>query len=144
METLIINKRHELPVTKRLAWDIVTLLLWIGWIYLWKPLLIVVYRILTLKAEPDEIADVIVREIGVIPFEHAIFMLIATPVVLFVLSRLNRHQAPTQHLVYESGDYAKYFDLNDKELRECTNTQMVTVYHDEHGRIIRLESRITN
>lgn len=142
MDTLIINKRHDLPITKRLIWDGITVLLWVGWIYLWKPLLEVFYRIITLEAHPDEIADVIIREIGVIPFENAVFMLVTTPVVLFILSRLNRHQAPSEHLLYECGDYAEYFDLDVEELRSCVNDRLVTVYHDEHGRIVRLENTI--
>lgn len=142
METLIINKRHELPLRKRLVWDSMTALLWIGWIYLWKPLLVVFYGIITLKAEPDDIADVIVSEIGVIPFENAITMLIATPLVLFVLSRLNRHKAPSEHLIYEPEDYAEYFNLDDSQLEECVNSQLITVYHDDQGHITRLENQI--
>lgn len=142
METLIINKRRELPVTKRLLWDGMTLLLWGGWIYLWKPLLVVFYEIVTLKVEPEKISDVLIRNIGVIPFETAIFMLLATPAVLFVLSRLNRHKAQSEHLVYEPEDYAEYFDLDPAKLHACVQSSLVTVHHDAHGDIIRIEQRI--
>jgi len=95
METLIINKRRELPRTKRILWDGVTILLWLGFIYLWKPVLIIFYGIITLKVPAEEISGWIFENISSVTFEHAVYMLVATPVVLFVLSRLTRHQAPS-------------------------------------------------
>lgn len=143
METLIINKRRELPRTKRLIWDGATILLWIGFIYLWKPLLHVFYRIITLEVPANEISDWIFENIHSVTFENAVYTLIATPVVLFVLSRLSRHQAPSEHLIYTSSDYADYFHINDTELQHSGNSQFVTVYHDDQGHIIRLDNRIT-
>lgn len=142
METLIINKRHELPRTKRLFWDIITILLWVGFIYLWKPVLHVFYRIITSKVPPEEISDWIYDNIHSVTFENAIYTLIATPIVLFVLSRLNRHQAPSEHLIYHSNDYANYFQVEETQLQQCGNSQLVTVYHDDHGHIIRLGNQI--
>lgn len=139
MDTLIINKRHELPFRKKFLWDIVTVLLWIGWIYLWKPIILVIYKIVTLKAEPHELWNVILSEVSVIPFHHAMMMLVFTPIILFILSRLNRHQAPTVHLVYDTDDYARYFDLNEEELAEGIANQLVTVFHDDHGKITKIE-----
>ncbi|MDD2369394.1 MAG: poly-beta-1,6-N-acetyl-D-glucosamine biosynthesis protein PgaD [Sulfuricurvum sp.] len=144
MEKLIINKRHELPKTKRIVWDLITVLLWIGFIYLWKPVFHVFYRIITLGAPAEELSDWIFGEIHSVTFEHALYMLIGTPIVLFILSRLNRHQAPSEHLLYESSDYSNYFHVNDAELQQCVNSQLITVFHNEHGHIIRLENQITN
>ncbi|MFA5216786.1 poly-beta-1,6-N-acetyl-D-glucosamine biosynthesis protein PgaD [Sulfuricurvum sp.] len=143
METLIINKRRELPRTKRLAWDIITILLWVGFIYLWKPLLHVFYRIITLEVPANEISDWIFENIHSVTFENAIYTLIATPVVLFLLSRLHRHQAPSEHLIYHSKNYSDYFHLHDVQLQECENSQFITVYHDDHGHIISLDNHIT-
>lgn len=144
METLIINKRHELPLRKKILWDLVTVALWIGWIYLWEPLLVVIYNIVMLDAEPDQLWSVILNDISVIPVEHALEMLITTPLVLFLLSRINRHRAPTEHLIYDANDYADYFKIDNDELKRCVNNQLVTVYHDELGHIIRLEETITS
>ncbi|HQS66952.1 MAG TPA: poly-beta-1,6-N-acetyl-D-glucosamine biosynthesis protein PgaD [Sulfuricurvum sp.] len=143
METLIINKRRELPKAKRIFWDGITVLLWLGFLYLWKPVFLIFYKIITLGAPADEIADWIFGEIHSVTFEHAIIVLITTPIVLFILSRLNRHQAPSEHLLYDAKDYADYFDLDDTNLQQCTNSQLVTVYHDTHGHIIRLNDQIT-
>ncbi|HZF69726.1 poly-beta-1,6-N-acetyl-D-glucosamine biosynthesis protein PgaD [Sulfuricurvum sp.] len=144
METLIINKRRELPKTKRIIWDIITVLLWIGFIYLWKPVFHVFYRIITLGAPADELSDWIFGEIHSVTVWHALYMLIGTPIVLFILSRLNRHQAPSEHLIYHSDDYAGYFNVNSEELQQCTNNQLVTVFHDDHGHIIRLDNHIAS
>jgi biofilm PGA synthesis protein PgaD len=143
METLIINKRRELPKAKRLIWDIITFLLWIGFIYLWKPLLIIFYGILTSKVPPEEISGWIYDNIHSVTFEHALFMLITTPVVLFILSRLNRHQAPSVHLIYSSHDYSDYFKVDDTHLQACVESQLVTVHHDHLGHILRLDDHIS-
>lgn len=142
METLIINKRHELPLKNRLIWDTITVFLWLGWLYLWKPFFIVIYQILILDAEPEEISDVIYDTIKSIPFDHALFMLIATPVVLFILSRIHRHNAPSTHLVFETEDYAKHFKIDLDTLSRCNSSQLITIYHDEHGQITQLENSI--
>jgi len=142
METLIINKRHELPRAKRIIWDIITALLWLGFIYLWKPVFQIFYRILTLDAPAEEFADWIYGEISSVTFDHALYMLIGTPIVLFILSRLNRHQAPSEHLIYHSNDYSNYFNIEPAQLQQCVDSQLVTVYFDDHGHIIRLNDEI--
>lgn len=142
METLIINKRRELPKTKRILWDGATVLLWLGFLYLWKPVFLIFYRIITLNAPAEEIADWIFGEIHSVTFEHAVIVLITTPVILFILSRLNRHQAPSEHLIYHSNDYSSYFNVDDTQLQECVNSQLVTVYFDDHGHIINLDDKI--
>jgi biofilm PGA synthesis protein PgaD len=143
METLIINKRRELPKAKRILWDIVTVALWLGFIYLWKPLLIVFYKIVTLEVPAEEISNWIYENVSSVTFEHAAYLLITTPIILFILSRLSRHKAPSEHIIYEAKDYAKYFNLDNTSLQECADAQLITVYFDEHGHIIRLSNQIT-
>lgn len=141
-ETLIINRRHEMPKRKRVIWDVLTIGLWLGFIYLWKPVLIVFYGIMTLEETPDQISDWIYENISSVTFEHAVTMLVATPIILFVLSRLNRHRAPSEHLIYEPSDYADYFNIEISELQQCSDSQYVSVYHDANGHIIHLNGEI--
>lgn len=131
-----------MPKAKRILWDGITVLLWLGFLYLWKPVFHVFYRIITLNAPAEEIADWIFGEIHSVTFGHALYMLIGTPIVLFILSRLNRHQAPSEHLIYHSNDYSDYFNLDNAQLQQCANTQLVTVYFNNHGQIIRLDNKI--
>jgi biofilm PGA synthesis protein PgaD len=140
MNTLIINKRQELPKVRRIIWDLVTVLLWLGFIYLWKPVLIIFYKIITAKVPAEEIADWIFDNISSVTFEHAVVVLVATPVILFILSRLSRHQAPSEHLLYRSEDYSNYFRIENEQLVECTKSQLVTVYFDQHGHITELDN----
>jgi len=142
METLIINKRHEMPRRKRWLWDALTIGLWLGFIYLWKPVLIIGYKILTLKVPPEEVSYWIFENISSVTFEHAISALIGTPIVLFILSRLNRHRAPSEHLLYEPNDYADYFHVDMTQLQTCVESQLVSVYHNEQGHITRLHDDI--
>lgn len=95
-----------------------------------------------LDAPVEELSEVIFDQINAVPFEHAVFMLIATPVVLFILSRLNRHRAPSVHLIYEPNEYADYFKIDRTQLATCMNAQCITVYHDDHGHIISLDDKI--
>lgn len=141
-ESLIINKRHELPKSKRIIWDIATILLWAGFIYLWRPVFHVFYRIITLDAPADELADWIFGEIHSVTFVNALKMLIITPIVLFILSRLNRHHAPSEHLIFHFDDYANHFKVDKSRLQQCTDSQFVTVYFDDHGQIISLDDKI--
>ena len=143
MEKMIINKRRELPKTKRISWDIITVLLWLGFFYLWEPVFHVFYRIITLGAPVEELSDWIFGEIYSVTFGHALSMLIATPIVLFTLSRLGRHHAPSEHLIYHSSDYSNHFNVDNTQLQQCVESQLVTVYFDDHGHIIRLENKIT-
>ncbi len=140
--TLIINKRHEMPFSKKIGWDVVTVLLWAGWIYLWKPLIIVFYNIMTLDADVDEISHVIFDEISAVTVEHAIIMLVATPSILFILSWLNRHVAPSEHIIYKFDEYAKYFQVDSAKLRESIDSQLITIHHDDNGHIATIENKI--
>jgi poly-beta-1,6-N-acetyl-D-glucosamine biosynthesis protein PgaD len=144
MKTLIINKRKELPFVKRFIWDMVTILLWVGFVYLWKPLLVVFYKIITLKVYNEDISTMIWNTVESVKFEHAAFMLIATPMILFVLSRLHRHKDSSRHIVYKIGDYANYFNLSDEQLHQSINSQFITVYHNKNGKIINLDNQIKN
>ncbi|MGZ5208917.1 MAG: PgaD family protein, partial [Sulfuricurvum sp.] len=39
-------------------------------------------------------------------------------------------------------DYSNYFNVDDAQLQECVNSQLVTVYFDDHGHILRLNNKI--
>ena len=140
--TLIINKRWELPRSKRWFWDGVTILLWAGFIYLWGPVFHIFYRIITAKAPAEEISDWIYDNINSVTFGHGVEMLVITPVVLFILSWLKRHKGPSEHIIYTHEDYARYFKLEASQLKTCLDSQSVTVYHDDYGKITAIDNQI--
>ncbi len=140
--TLIINKRHEMPRSKVWLWDGITILLWVGFIYLWRPVFHIFYRIITAEVPAEEFSDWIYDNIHSVTIEHGFEMLVFTPIVLFLLSWLNRHKGPSEHVIYTDDDYARYFKLEVSQLRTCFDSQLVTVYHDDHGQITTIDNRI--
>jgi poly-beta-1,6-N-acetyl-D-glucosamine biosynthesis protein PgaD len=140
--TLIINKRHEMPRNQRWFWDGITILLWVGFIYLWHPIFEIFYQIMTSGVPEEEFSDWIYENIHSVTFVHGIETLILTPMVLFTLSWLNRHKGPSEHVIYTEEDYARYFNLEISQLKTCFASQLVTVYFDEQGQIISIENRI--
>lgn len=140
--TLIINKRHEMPRSKILLWDGITILLWAGFIYLWKPVFQIFYLIITSKVPAEEISDWIYDNIHSVTFVHGAMMLVFTPIVLFILSWLKRHKGPSEHIIYAVEDYAEYFNIELTQLKTCFDSQLVTVYHNDHGHITSIDNHI--
>jgi biofilm PGA synthesis protein PgaD len=140
--TLIINKRHEMPRSKVWLWDGITILLWAGFIYLWLPVFHIFYRIITAEVPAEEISDWIYDNIQSVTFEHGVEVLVGTPIVLFILSWLNRHNGPSEHIIYTDDDYARYFNLEVSQLKTCIDSQLVTVYYDDQGQITAINNQI--
>jgi len=142
MDKLIINKRHKMPRSKVWLWDGITILLWVGFIYLWLPVFHIFYRIITAEVPAEKISDWIYDNIHSVTFEHGVEMLVVTPIVLFILSWLKRHKGPSEHIIYTDDDYARYFKLEVSQLKTCFDSQLVTVYHDAHGQITAIDNQI--
>ena len=140
--TLIINKRREMPRSKVWFWDGITILLWVGFIYLWRPVFEIFYDIITAEVPAEEISNWIYDNIHSVTFEHGVEMLVITPIVLFILSWLRRHKGPSEHIIYAHDDYASYFKLEASQLKTCFDSQLVTVYHDVHGQITAIDNQI--
>ncbi len=140
--TLIINKRHEMPRRKIWLWNVVTLMLWAVFIYLWQPVFHIFLRISSADVPAEEIADWIYDNIHSVTFAHGLEMLILTPVLLFILSWLRRHKGPSEHLIYTDEDYARYFKMDADQLKIHLDSQLVTIYHDERGQITGIENKI--
>ncbi len=141
--TLIINKRREMPRSRILLWDGITILLWVGFVYLWRPVFHIFYRIVTANVPAEEMADWIYDNINSVTFLHGAEMLVLTPIVLFFLSWIRRHKGPSEHVIYTNEDYAGYFKLDAGQIETCINSQLVTVYHDDHGQITAVVNKIT-
>ena len=140
--TLIINKRKELPRSKIWFWDGITVLLWIGFFYLWRPVFHIFYRIITAEVPPEQISNWIYDNIHSVTFVHGGEMLVFTPIVLFILSWLKRHKGPSEHIIYTIDDYARHFKLEVSQLKSSFDSQVVTVYYDDHGQITAIDNQI--
>jgi biofilm PGA synthesis protein PgaD len=141
-DTLIINKRHEMPRSKRWFWDGITILLWVGFIYLWHPVFEIFYLIFTAGVPEEIISDWIYENVRSVTFVHGVETLVLTSMVLFTLSWLNRHKRPSEHVIYSQDDYARYFNLEISQLKTCFTSQLVTVYFNDQGQITLIENQI--
>jgi poly-beta-1,6-N-acetyl-D-glucosamine biosynthesis protein PgaD len=45
---------------------------------------------------------------------------------------------PTEHLLFSREDYYGYFGIEEEQMKQCEGKQVVTVHHDEHGKIVKL------
>lgn len=131
-----------MPRSKVWLWDGITILLWAGFIYLWLPVFHIFNRIITAEVPAEEISDWIYDNIQSVTFEHGVEMLVGTPIVLFFLSWLNRHNGPSEHVIYTDDDYARYFNLEVSQLKTCFDSQLVTVYYDDQGQITAINNQI--
>ena len=136
--SLIINDRHALPLSKKLPWDIATIILWSGWLYLWKPILVIIYNVFMSNLTAEKTSISISKHIDIQSLEHNAFLLIATLTVLYILSRTHQNVPSKDSVTYEPKDYTNYFHLKTTSLQQCKNSQFIDVYHDNEGHIINL------
>lgn len=140
---LIINARHHLTWYIRLSSDTVTAMMWVGWLYLWRPLAhaIVVLKTVGCTSFKDGAAKVFSCTSGAINFQHAVVALLSTAALLVLWSLLPSRKVKTAHRVNSLGDYARHFDLHEKDIMSGRDQQINVVHHDDHGRIIGIEAR---
>lgn len=131
-----------MPRSKRWFWDGITLLLWIGFIYLWHPIFEIFHLIFTAGVGEEIISDWIYENVRSVTFRHGVETLILTPIMLFTLSWLNRHKGPSEHVIYTQDDYARYFNVETSRLKTCLASQSVTVYFDDQGHIVAIDNQI--
>ena len=139
MDTLIINRRHELPLKKRLLSDMVTTLLWACWIYLWWPFFEVLWRIVSIRSSAEDIADDIFDQIHAVTVEHALMMLLGTSAILILIAKLPKYSPQSLHTVYQPEEYAQFFDINSDELVQGLQSQVCTLHHNQVGKIISIQ-----
>ncbi|ETD72633.1 hypothetical protein V757_03040 [Pelistega indica] len=136
---LIINQRKSLPYKKRLYSDILTILLWCFWLYLWKPFFLILWKIFKVDQDEDKLINSILNQVDSLTFTHALEMLIGTSLLLIIINKISRRQRDYHKTVYKLEDYANYFDLKTDNLNNAQHAQTITIYHDDSGKIINLE-----
>ena len=142
MDTLIINRRRELPLKVRLLSDVATIFLWGFWIYLWRPFFHVLWRIVRIDAPAEEIAEEVFDQIHAVTFTHALMMLLGTSAILIAIAKLPKYSKRSQHLVYEPQEYARFFGIQPEELKAGLQSQVCTIYHNAEGHITKIETGV--
>lgn len=135
-ESLIIDVRQSLPWHKRYFSNTSTVALWVCWLLLWQPIMNAVGL---LDTQSDGLVDRIMHAFyGVL--EHGCIALAISAVMLWLWSRYVPAKAITQYPEKSVQDYAAAFHLSEQEIQTARQHKNVTVFHDEKGRITKIQS----
>ena len=135
---LIINLRHQLPWYRRYLSNTTTALLWMGWIGLWKPLLVVAMGFIAIH-RPHLFEQVL----GAISIQHYLVILFACAISLWMWATYIPAKR-VQHLNrYNSQDYANFYQLDRGVLTQAQDAKNLTVFHNQTGKIVDLRANVT-
>ena len=140
-ERMIINARHDLDWRRRLLSDVLTALLWIGWILLWLPVFHKLRVVLALHMYFAPAAIEVLDTLTPISLTHSLIALIGTSGLLMLWTLLPTRSLTHAHAAQTAQDYAAYFDLDEGEILAGQQSQVCVVHHDDHGNITRIEPR---
>ena len=135
----IINARHELGRGRRLASDIATLLLWIGWILLWIPALNTLRDAHRLNVDWGLAAQEAVDTITPISLSHSALLVLGTCALLLLWSLIpNRKPAVPQTETLE--EESLRLQVPREELQDGRDSRICVVHHDDDGAIRSIET----
>jgi poly-beta-1,6-N-acetyl-D-glucosamine biosynthesis protein PgaD len=139
-DTPIINARHQLRWHRRLASDASTALLWGGWLWMCRPALVAVTRMLGLGLKHP--AGKLLALGGPVSLEGTVLALVGTAGLLLLWNRLSSQPALRPQLTLLP-DYAGHFGVDTQTIVAGRNSPICVVHHDDQGRITRIEARRT-
>lgn len=132
--SLIIDLRRQLPWHKRYVSHTTTAMLWAGWIFLWRPLMIVAGFIGVQNPYLfNHFIEVFTRAL-----ENGFTALVACAISLWLWSNFAsaKKVKPLQQNSVE--DYAHYFALNPEDLTQSRQQKIMTVHHNVEGKITNI------
>lgn len=139
-EKMIINARRELGWRRRILSDTATVILWVGWIFLWLPAFKKLHAIIVLKLSLEPAAIEVLEAVDPVSIWHSLVALVGTCTLLLLWTLLPRRQVRRSHSVATLADYSHYFQLDAAGIAAGYDSQVSTVHHDDTGAIIRVES----
>jgi len=140
-EKMIINARGELSWRRRLLSDVVTALMWVGWILLWLPVLRKLRQVVALHLSFAPAAIQVLDTLTPISLVRSLVALLGTSALLLLWTLLPVRKLTHAHGVQTMDDYAEYFDLEEKDIVAGRDSGICVVSHDEYGNIVGIESR---
>lgn len=140
-QRLIINARSDLSWRRRLFSDVVTALMWGGWILLWLPVFRKLLQVIELHMSFTPAAIQVLDTLTPIPLGHALIGLLGTSALLMLWTLLPSRKLTHAHGVQALEDYAEYFDLDEGAILAGQDSRICVVHHDEHGNIVGIEPR---
>lgn len=137
---LIINARHHLSWYVRLCSDAGTAVMWIGWLYLWRPLMQMFIWLNSWGASFRIGVTKVLSNTPTLTLEGSVIALLGTSSTLLLWSLLPSKQVKTAHQVSSLRDYARHFDLPEQQIRVGRDTSVCIVHHDAQGKITHIET----
>lgn len=134
-ESVIIDLRNQLPWQQRYLGVIFTVLLWGAWLLLWRPLMVSL-------GLGEHVSDHLVDQILHVFFgvlENGFIAILACALMLWLWSNFIPAQSAKYTQVQGIKDYAESFKVSAEQIHRSRQQTIVTVHHDEHGRITRIE-----
>jgi poly-beta-1,6-N-acetyl-D-glucosamine biosynthesis protein PgaD len=129
---VIINVRRQLPWRQRLISDVSTAGLWVGFLWLCRPVIGIF--------APTRFVDAHLVSAGA-PFaaERMVLTLLVVTAGLLLWRKLaDRRKAPAA--AEGAPNYAGHFGLNDLQLHRGRSSQVCVVHHDADGRIVGIDA----
>ncbi len=132
---LIIDLRRKLPWHKRYMSNTSTAMMWACWLFLWRPIVLVIGLI---GLQKPHLVHEVLHAFG-IGVQHGITALIACAVALWLWSHFIPAKTVKKSEVKTTDDYAEYFALPMTQIEHGREQKISTVHHDENGRITFIE-----
>jgi poly-beta-1,6-N-acetyl-D-glucosamine biosynthesis protein PgaD len=136
----IINARNQLRWHRRLCSDATTGLLWAGWLWLCRPAVFAVTRLLGLGLGIRHPAVKLLTLGAPVTLESTVLALVGTSGLLLLWNRVSSQPALRPQLTVLP-DYAGHFGIDTQAIAAGRNSSICVVHHDEQGRITRIEAR---
>lgn len=138
-DKMIINARDKLSLGRRLLSDVVTALLWLGWITLWWPFARKFHEMMKLGIGFGPAAMDVMKTVSPVSLSHAVIALTGTSALLLLWTLLPSRQVEASHTEQSLTDYADHFGVDETEIEAGRAASICIVHHDDHGHIIDIE-----
>ncbi len=148
MKDYIIDYPHLQSLQKRMGGILVWLVCWLMWIYLLVPLVTLGGWLLGDYKMSDEMRwfggySSLLQLLKI----YAITLLIQALLWLcwvFFRSRRRRYLLPASRTTVDDEQLCLFYQVKKTELEPCRHAQLITVYFDDHGKIVHLEPKIAH
>lgn len=143
MNSLIIEKPSLAPLPSRLGWGVATAFFWAVWVYLWMPLVTLVFWLFgvrlfgtfvdhTLQTDWRKFAHLVVIY-AVVVCAMGGALLVWARIEFMRFRSVNRRTKPVPVSVEE---VAEYVNLPVADLIQWTHARRILAYHDSHGAVV--------
>lgn len=134
-QSIIIDIRHQLSWQQRCLSNTSTVFLWVAWLLLWQPLMV------SLGVLDEHNHNVVIQIANVIlgVLENGFVAILVCALMLWLWSNFIPAQSVKYTQIKGITDYAKAFAIPADIIHRSRQNKVVTVHHDEFGRITLID-----